>query len=181
MERIEEEDMNIHEFRSKLGPTSLAKNNRFMVNIFPVPGLAGSNPLFLNDLRFMASDAQMAGRTMETETFRYYGPSFDAPIITNANDIQIMFYTKEGMDEYKYFHAWMDFIQGDDYNMRWMNEYVTQVRIDKLSEVEGQGVKMSVIYNKVYPVAIADTPLSWMDEEMFKTSVTFTYVDYTIV
>jgi hypothetical protein len=92
-----------------------------------------------------------------------------------------MFYTKESMDEYRYFHKWMDFIQGEDYDLRWMNEYVTQIRIDKLSEVEGQDIKMSVVYKKAYPVSIADSPLSWMDEELFKTSVTFTYVDYDII
>lgn len=173
--------MDVSAFRSQLAPVSLTLANRFRVTINASGGGFQWNTDFLRSLTFLAADAVMAGRTMEVETYRYWGPYFDAPVQTNSNDFQVSFYTKDNMNELKFFHRWMDYIHGDgSWDMRWMNQYTTSIIIEKLSAVEGKEPTMTMTYLKAYPVAIQDVNLAWADEELLRTQVTFTYVDYNV-
>jgi hypothetical protein len=173
--------MNIHDFRAKIG--NLAKGNRFKVNIVAGPPGSGIwNPFILRDFEFMASDVVMAGRTLEVEPYRYWGPSFSAPNQTDAHDFSVTFYNDATMSQLRFFHSWMDFIHGNGtYDFNFMNEYTTTVNIQKYTDTDPDKPVFTFIYKKAYPVTIQDVPLAWADEEILKTTVNFTYVDYDIV
>lgn len=177
--------MNIHDFRARIAPTTLAFSNRFMVTINMGGDGFNWRPDMLESMRFMASDVQLAGKTLETEMFRYWGPSFNAPIQTKHGDLQISFYTKDDMREWLYFQDWMNYIHGDgQYDFRWMNQYVTSITIEKFSEIASDGetpdITLILDFNKAYPVGITDVPLTWVDTELFKTAVQFSYTNYKI-
>lgn len=172
--------MNIHEFRSNIG--NLAKGNRFKVSIYPKTVSSFWNTDLMRSFNFMASDVVMAGRTLEVESYRYWGPSFNAPNQTDAHDFAITFYNKSNMEQVLFFHKWMDYIHGDGtYDFRFMNEYVATVEIAKYTDTKPDEPEFRFLYKSAYPVTIQDIPLAWADDEVLKTTVNFTYVDYDII
>lgn len=168
--------MNIHEFRSKLGPKSLAKSNRFRMVIPSAPVAVSS----LQDFSFLISDAVIPGKNLELETFRYYGLSFENPVHVKENPFSITFYVQDSLEQYNFFFDWLKYIYGDgSYDMRFKTEYATEIILEKLSEVGPETVTRTFKFRKAYPTSIQDQPLTWGDDEVMKTTVNFTYQGMT--
>lgn len=170
--------MDISEFRSKL-KIEPAKSSRFMVNIMHPPGLA-SSPVS-EGLKFMAYEASMSGHSLETETFRYYGPYSEIPYQSKVTDLEISFYTDdEFLAEWHYFLNWIGFVHGSgSYDFNFPNEYQTTIEVEKLAETGAVASKMQFLH--AYPINVSEIPLEWGDDDFIAIRVQFAFTDYKIV
>lgn len=136
----------------------------------------------MRDLRYMITDAVIPSRSLDLETFRYYGLNFESPVQTKQTIFSITFYVHDGMEQYRFFYDWVDYIHGSgSYDMLFREEYTTTVLLEKLSEVGPEPtVTMTTKFNKAYPFSIQDQAFTWGDDEVVKSTVNFTYHGYTL-
>lgn len=181
MERKSENDemMDIADFRSQF-KVEPAKSSRFIVNVIHPPGLSEGRDINAG-LMFRAFDASLSGHSLETETFRYYGPYSEIPYQSKVTDLEISFYTDdEEMEELKYFLKWIGYVHGSGtYDFNFPDEYQSTVEIEKLAETGTIALKMQFL--RAYPVTVSETPLSWEDDDFIKVKVQMAFTDFKLV
>lgn len=180
---------NINDFRSALGrDRDLAKASRFAVQIGKISNL-------FNDLIYMCETAELPGRALVLNDYRYYGPNFKMPHQSEYTEINFSFYVRDLMKEKELFDNWMAYINPkNSYNFRFRNEYSTDVYIYQYSEVAtfvenpGRGNEGSLqtksiatyktILRQAYPINVQPLPLSWAEDNIHRLQVTFAYTDW---
>lgn len=180
----------VSHFRSQF-EKGFARTNRFQVLIYPYAGITSidgipigwgttsANAQVNRKLQFMAHEASVPSRSIETSELRYYGPTFSIGLHASADPITISFYNQDNMDASAYFHSWLDFIQGaNSYDFAFPDEYVTRVEIEKLNDI-GKVVQRATLL-KAFPVTIMEMQFLWGDDSPSVTKVQFEYTDYTV-
>ena len=164
---------NLNEFRTVAGKDrDFSKSTRFAVQIGK---LAGVFP----DLIYMCESAEMPGRSFSLQDFRYYGPSFKLPTISEYSDMTLSFLVRDVMREREVFDNWMTYINPKNtYDFRFLKDYSSDVSIYQFSEIADQGATYKITLRRAYPITVAAMPLSWMDENIHRLQVTFTFTDW---
>jgi hypothetical protein len=180
----------VSHFRSQFGK-GFARTNRFQVLIHPYTGIisptgtavgwgtTSANAQINRKLQFMAHEASVPSRSIETSELRYYGPDFSVGIHGSADPITISFYNQDNMDVASYFHSWLDFIQGGfTYDFAFPDEYVTSIEIEKLNDI-GKVVQRATLL-KAFPVTIMEMQYLWGDDSPSVTKVQFQFTDFSV-
>jgi len=168
----------LEEFRSSFR-RGLAKAAKFQTLILPPANLQNEIGTLPQGGKMLCSDAELAGQSLNTMDFRYYGPSFKTPNITSYSDFTLTFLTQENMEERDYFYKWFRYIIGNgSYDLAFRDEYAARITIEKIRD-DGPIIHKTVI-QKAYPVSVMPLPLSWADDGFLRTMVQFTYTDFTM-
>lgn len=177
---------NINDFRSSIARgRDFAKAARFSVQIGRISNLFA-------DLIYMCETAEMPGRALVLNDYRYYGPNFKMPHQSEYTEINFSFYVSDIMREKELFDNWMGYINPKNtYNFRFRNEYSTDVNIYQYSEVgeayqpnrEGETqTRIQATYKatlrQAYPINVQPLALSWAEDNIHRLQVTFAYTDW---
>lgn len=170
---------NINDFRSSIGRgRDFAKAARFAVQIGRISNL-------FKDLIFMCETAEMPGRALILNDYRYYGPNFKMPHQSEYTEINFSFYVSDIMREKELFDNWIAYINPkNNYNFRFRNEYSTDVNIYQYSEISGQSgpeATYKATLRQAYPINVQALPLSWSEDNIHRLAVTFAYTDWVTV
>lgn len=171
----------LQEFRSTLAKhKELADACRFAIQI-PRNKDMGLE----RDLQFLCFETELPGRSLVTNEFRYYGPSFKMPSNSQYEQIDLNFIVREYMAEKYYFDEWIDKINPKTtYDFAYRSSYETEIHIFQISEIftgnKNKPVEATykMTLRNAYPIAVAALPLSWGEEAYHKLRVTFTYTDW---
>jgi hypothetical protein len=160
----------------------VSKTNKFHVRINDngVIGRLVEGIPILRDLQFLCDTAELPGRTLNTEKYRYYGPEVQFPTLTSYTEMNLTFICRNEMYEREFFDRWMQFINPiRTYNFRYKDDYSTKIDIFQYSEVADENDLLKPTYlislEKAYPIIVTQMPLLWADDAYHRVNVTFAY------
>lgn len=177
---------NINDFKAAVGKNrEFAKAARFAVQIGRISNL-------FKDLIFMCETAEMPGRALVLNDYRYYGPNFKLPHQSEYTEINFSFYVSDIMREKELFDNWMSYINPkNSYNFRFRNEYSTDINIYQYSEIaekvssriggaasERVQATYKATLRQAYPINVQPLTLSWAEDNIHRLQVTFAYTDW---
>lgn len=143
-----------------------------------------ANPDVSRYLAMQCDSAELPGRSLLTYDAKVYGPSYKIPYQTQYNDINLSFLCTNEFYERKLFERWIDSIMpSDTNNLRYPkgqnSRYMTNIKIIQYDEFIRQIYAVELI--DAFPVGVAAQPLSWMDDNFHRLSVSFAYSKYRII
>jgi hypothetical protein len=145
-----------------------------ITNYFSMLGLSGSGN-YTSRLDFMVCDAELPGKTFNTQDIRTYGSTYEVPSVDVYSDITLSFIVGRDMLERDFFDAWSYTIQDpntSDFN--YSMEYGTTVDINQLDEFDQSHYGCRLYY--AWPKTIGELKLSYNSFNSFHVlPVTFTY------
>lgn len=168
---------NVNTFRARIAKgRDFAKANRFSV-VFNVPGGVRNSSLYSADLTYLCEAAELPGRALNVQEYRYYGPNFKMPHQSVYTDINFTLYVRSFMRDKALFDDWIDYINPKTtYDFRFRREYSTSVHVWQFEE-NGKPSYVATL-NKAYPINVNPMPLSWAEDNIHRLQVTFCYVDW---
>lgn len=185
------QNLDMKTFWAKMdGQGGVVEAARFAVVFTPVTGVSTENWLvsngltsIMNDLTYVCDSAELPGRAFGTFTYRYYGPSFQAPFQTAYEDIDLTFICRQNMRERAFFDDWMELINPtNSYDFNYRDSFSCNITIFQLSKVapeNGATIAPEAIYaytvKKAYPIVVNSAPATWADENILRVSVKFTH------
>ena len=170
------EPINMAAWRSKTGQhEGLTKTNRYLISINPPhPDLGISE-----DMTYMCSGGSLPGRSFNTLDYRYYGPTKKLPSQAEYNTLNLQFLLRERMMERLFFDKWMELIQPQtSFDSNWRRNYETSIDIYKYSEYGDATYSMTL--EQAFPIVINAIPMQWLDEDVGRFTIEFTYARYSI-
>lgn len=177
------EAIDIASWMSRMGNMGgLTRTNRYLVRINPPIGVSQD---FTEELIYMCTGGQLPGITMNTLDYRYYGPTKKLPAQTEFNNISFQFLLREKMQERLFFDSWMELIQPQTtFDSNWRREYESTIDIFKYADYAGDGDTAEPVYQislqQAYPLVVAAIPMQWVDVDVARFQVQFSYSRYFI-
>lgn len=142
-----------------------------------------SNSSLTRYLALQCENAELPGKTLQTEDVKIYGPSFKVPQQTQYGETTLTFLCTNDFFERKLFERWMNCIQpSDTNNLRFPKDdanntrYLTNIKIIQYDEFIKQIFAVELI--DAFPVGIAAQSLNWSEENFHRLSVQFSYLRY---
>jgi len=142
-----------------------------------------SNSSLTRYLALQCENAELPGKTLQTEDVKIYGPSFKVPQQTQYGETTLTFLCTNDFFERKLFERWMNCIQpSDTNNLRFSKDdanntrYLTNIKIIQYDEFIKQIFAVELI--DAFPVGIASQSLNWSEENFHRLSVQFSYLRY---
>jgi len=142
-----------------------------------------SNSSLTRYLALQCENAELPGKTLQTEDVKIYGPSFKVPQQTQYGETTLTFLCTNDFFERKLFERWMNCIQpSDTNNLRFPKDdanntrYLTNIKIIQYDEFIKQIFAVELI--DAFPVGIAAQSLNWSEENFHRLSVQFSYQKY---
>lgn len=169
---------NISTFRSRIGQgRDLAKANRYMV-VFTFPQGLTNATTYGPDISYLCETAELPGRALNMQDYRYYGPNFKMPTQSAYTDINFTIYLRSFMEDKKLFDNWLEFINPKTtYDFKFRTEYATSIGIWQMEETTNVPSYV-VTLRKAFPINVNAVPLSWAEDNIHRLQVTFSYVDW---
>ena len=169
---------NINTFKGVLSSgRDLAKANRYRV-AFNIPTAVPGNDLN-RELTFLCETAELPGRALNVQDYRYYGPNFKMPSQSAYTDINLTLYVRSFMRDKMVFDNWLEYINPKTtYDFRFRNEYSTDLEIFQYEERDSTRHSYKVTLQKAYPINVNPMPLAWAEDNIHRLQVTFCYVDW---
>ena len=142
-----------------------------------------SNSSLTRYLALQCENAELPGKSLQTEDVKIYGPSFKVPQQTQYGETTLTFLCTNDFFERKLFERWMNCIQpSDTNNFRFPKDdanktrYLTNIKIIQYDEFIKQIFAVELI--DAFPVGIAAQSLNWSEENFHRLSVQFSYQKY---
>lgn len=169
---------NITEFASTFHRSGLHRPNQFLV-IFDD-----------RELSLHGEAAELPGRMLQTQDYRYFGPSRRIPFQTLYPEISMTFSLSGDLREREYFMSWQDRAIGDhrkrnssitaaSSDIGYYNSYVKDVEIRAYEEGDDSAYH-SIILHEAFPAQVTAVPLSWAETDSnSKLNVQFMYHRFT--
>lgn len=127
---------NLGRFRTEvLSGATLARTNRFEVEIFSPPALSGQYAGELASL--YVEQASMPPINIFTKPLKIFGPSYQRPITSEygGEGISITFHVDGDLTVKSYFEDWMHLVVNDEtFTVGYQEEYASTIRIKQLDE-----------------------------------------------
>lgn len=163
---------------------NVAKNCRFLAVIQPIGGLLLNilaNSGINQDLVYLTEVAEMPGRGMENIDVRYYGPGQKMPVQSSYDDISLSFVCRAQSFERQFFDDWMSLINPTNtWDFNYKDDYRANIDVYQFPEAPTNGsdvldAQYRITCHDAYPLNVNAQPLSWMDDNIQRLVVTFTY------
>lgn len=164
---------NISVFRSMIGAAGgPGTQNRFYVMINPPGALANDN---YADMRYLTESAELPGRGLKTAEFRHYGPTFRRPYEVEYETIDLTLLCRDAYTERFAFDEWMRLISpNDNYDMEYPDDFEGSITIYTVSQTSDESYYRFILQG-AWPVMVSKQPMSWIEDQVQRLTVTFTY------
>lgn len=158
-----------------LATAGISRPNRYMVYLTSPFGYS------TQDLCLRCEATSLPGKSFATTPHTLMGSSREKPYNTLYETQELTFICSEGMNEEKFFNAWMGLII-DPYSgyVGYHDEYVTDLEIYQMG-VDGMA-SYGVIFHEIYPKTVSPISLGYADDNAYnKLTVSFSYHKWTRV
>ena len=162
-----------------------AKSARFAVTISP----RGTVLRDLNmksvarDLTYLCEVAEMPGRGfLSMDGYRYYGPQFKLPFMSEYADISLTFLCRNKQYERQFFDDWMEIINPTDtYDFRYRDDYASEIDIWQFSDIgrDYADAEYCISLHDAFPILVNPQSATWGDDNFQRLTVAFTYTKWT--
>lgn len=171
--------LNISDFLSRVSGTGFARANRVTVEIFLPTKLIESIPsaqVISRTLTYSAEQVTLPGRILQASDISIYGPPIKMPTRTLYNDLNITFLCNDFMTQRSFFDLWINYINPSEqgYNLRYRDDYVGRINIYQMNE-KGDKPSYGITLYEVYPLIVNDMGGNWVDTEIQRLQVQFSY------
>ncbi len=176
----------LDEFIAHVREDGLAKPNLFKVEIiFPAQSPnsvtrnffeeAGVDVSSMFRLNLFCETTELPGKAIVTTPIKTHGPPVKIPYNVQLEDVPMVFYVGEDMQEKKFFDAWQSMIGNPNTgDMNYFDEYTTTVNLTQLTE-DGQEA-YTVSLKKAYPIVMSPVTLSMADSNnIHRLPIVFAY------
>jgi hypothetical protein len=148
---------------------------------------SGDTSTMAIELQAYCQQSELPSYQFQMETNRSYGPSYKIPHRPEYQDTTMTFMCGNQMNERWFFEAWMYMVMDfNTNNFNYISEYCTDIAIVQYPDFANSGsgsvggAQVSPNYYTIlidaYPIAIAQQPLAYANNNTFQTiQVTFTY------
>lgn len=186
-------------FMAQIRKKGVAKRNLFNI-VLPAPLMMAGEDKELY-LHLFADGVNLPGINFATSDIRRYGhgPMEKKPFAPIFTDVTVNFIADGKGDIHKYFYKWMRNIISFDsstpggtgaektnraglapYEINFKDQYRTDITIYTYNEMDDKIIEVRLF--GAYPIALADIPLSWAENDQFMSiPITFTYSNLQIV
>lgn len=179
----------VENFRSAVDKWyGLARASRYVVMI-QAPKIMLGNSLIpseflgsggvLDDLSFLCESAELPSRGFTSTDLRYYGPQFKIPFQAVYEDLNLTFLCRDALLERELFDTWMELINPTttfDFNYR--DDYATSITTYQMSDLAHQP-RYKIVYEKAYPILLTAQPMTWMEDNFLRLTITFHFLKWT--
>lgn len=134
----------VADFRATLFSKSLARTNRFEIQIIPPAILRQGSEL----VSLYAEQASFPILNVQTKPFKIFGPAYQKPITSDygGEGTSIIFHIDRDMKIKRFFDNWVhSIIDKDSYTVGWLNEYKGTVVIRQLDEEENVTYEIELV------------------------------------
>lgn len=191
----------INEFKTALGERGgPMRANRFTVAFGIPPAVASTmqnSTLMSRDAEFWCDGINLPGYQLATMGVRRwtYGPEEKRPIAPVFTPLEASFLADSEGSFFKFFNSWMNITMphdwyngginetsgfgGRQYELEYKANYATDLII-KAYDIAG-GVTHVWAVKEAFPSKVSDISLNWNDGQNARFSVTFDYLDWTIL
>jgi len=140
-----------------------------------------SNASLTRYLALQCENAELPGKTFQTNEVRTYGPTFKVPHQVQYSDASLTFICTNDFFERKLFDRWMEAIMPTDTNnFRYPKDnatrYMTNIKIIQYDEFIKQIYAIELM--DAFPIGIAAQTLNWSEENFHRLSIQFAYQKY---
>jgi hypothetical protein len=167
---------NINNFRSLMsamgGPGT---QSRYYADVIaPAAVSSGGGSQNFTDLKFLCEAAEFPGKGLKTTEINHYGPAFQIPYQISFEPIDLNFICRDYMTERLAFDEWMHYISPyNNYDFAFPEDYEGEVHIYQVTQNNRSFYKF--ILQRAYPVMVSKQPVTWIEQEIQRLSVTFVY------
>lgn len=138
-------------------------------------------------LGLQCENAELPGKTIQTQDATIYGPSYKVPYRASYNDMNLTFLCTNEFYERKLFDRWLEaMIPTDTHNTRFPkgngtmgSGYMTDIRVIQYDHFIKQIYAVKLI--DAFPVNINAQALSWTDDNFHRLSVQFAYQKFETI
>ena len=195
---------NVNQFKGAVNQNDILRTNNFRMEFQTPRGMIGHQTHY-NTLRFMEYwceiSAQPGINFLTTDARKYaFGPMQKRPYVTSFNDLSVTFYDDGYGDNWRFFDDWNRLINNSTlskdeniidesdrnnaqaesmypYELSYRDDYITDVML-KVYDNEGTVIK-TIKFREMYPLNIADSPLSWADNNsLLRFTVNLTFLEW---
>lgn len=138
-------------FRSKIFKDSLARTNRFEVEILPPPGLTGAG-VFSDTVSLYCEQAVIPQLSIGVKQLRMFGPSHQRPtnIDYGGDGMSLTFHVDRDMRVRKFFENWMHIIvDPNNFTVSYQEDYISQIKVRQLDE--NNNVTHEIAFYEAFP------------------------------
>lgn len=162
-----------------------AKSARFAVTIATRGNILKqkTSSTIARDLTYLCEVAEMPGRGfLSIDGYRYYGPQFKLPFMSEYADISLTFLCRNKQYERQFFDDWMEVINPTDtYDFRYRDNYTSEIDIWQFSDI-GENyaeAEYCITLHDAYPTLVNPQSATWGDDNFQRLTVAFTYTKWT--
>ena len=143
--------------------------------------LASQNQEIGREIGLMCEAVQLPDRTINTNPYRHYGPTYNVPSIAQYADVTMTFIGDKFLRLRQFFETWQNLvIDSVTNNTGYYDDYVAPIDIFQLGSFDELNDRDSVTYGirmfECYPVSIGTVDYSYgANNDYVKINVTFTY------
>lgn len=158
-----------------------AKSARFAVTITPRGQVLRqqNSRTIARDLTYLCEVAEMPGRGFSSiDGYRYYGPQFKMPFMTEYADMSLTFLCRNKQYERQFFDDWMEIINPTDtYDFRYRDDYASEIDIWQFSDVgvDYADAEYCISLQDAYPILVNPQSATWGDDNFQRLTIAFTY------
>jgi hypothetical protein len=143
--------------------------------------MAQQNQEIGREIGLMCEAVQMPDRTINTNPYRHYGPTYNVPSIAQYADVTMTFIGDKFLRLRQFFESWQNLIIDNvTNNSGYYDDYTAPIDIFQLGQFDTLNDRDSVTYGirmfEAYPTSIGTVDYSYgANNEYVKINVTFTY------
>jgi hypothetical protein len=167
--------MEISKFVSQLGPSGLAKANRYSVVLDAPPTVRTSFKLDLPKILLFCDSVNLPGLNVNTTPIRTFGEVREIPYEFNYDAITMTFYVDGAMEVKAFFDAWIKSIQqGKRRTFNYYDQYICpqmQIKVEDLANKERYIVELY----EVFPKTVSPIQMGYDQKDVMKLQVTFMF------
>ena len=184
---------NLSQFKSTVNHNDILRTNKSLMEFSMPRGLQSPHPdgagnmESLRYLEYWCEVSQQPGINFLTTDARKftYGPMQKRPYVTTFNDLAFTFYDDGKGDNWRFFDNWFRLVNNSTlskeeisisdgektngiaepvypYEMSYRDDYITDTHL-YIYDNEGVDPVKTIKFREMYPLSIADSPLSWAD------------------
>ena len=165
----------IDSFRSKIFQDSLARTNRFIVEIIPPPALSRGGASDIISL--YCEQAAIPQLSISTKQQRIFGPAHQRPQTSDygGDGLPMIFHVDRDMKVRKFFEDWLHLIVSpNDFTVSYQEDYISTINIKQLDERENITHNIQLI--EAFPRNITNMELNHASQnQTHRLNVLFAY------
>lgn len=167
--------MEISKFVSQIGPSGLARTNRYSVIFYTPNSVQNQFNLNLPKILLFCDSLNLPGLNINTTPIRTFGEVREIPYEFNYDAVNMTFYVDGAMEVKGFFDAWIKSVQqGERRTFNYYDQYVCQQMSIYVEDIANKN-RYVVELREVFPKTVSPIQMGYEQKDIMKVQVTFMF------